>query len=48
MIRRRLAAVALAALTAVLLTIPGIASGAQAGDQTLVRAAHFAPRPAQG
>ena len=43
MIRRRLAAVALAALTAVLLTIPGIASGAQAGDQTLVRVAHFAP-----
>ena len=43
MIRRRLAAVALAALTAVLLTMPGIASGAQAGDQTLVRVAHFAP-----
>ena len=43
MIRRRLAAVALAALTAVLLTIPGIASGAQAGDQALVRVAHFAP-----
>ena len=43
MFRRRLAAVALAALTAVLLTVPGIASGAQAGDQALVRVAHFAP-----
>ena len=32
MFRRRLAAVALAALTAVLLIVPGIASGAQTGD----------------
>jgi Domain of unknown function (DUF4397) len=35
--------VALAALTAVLLIMPGIASGAQTGDQALVRVAHFAP-----
>ena len=43
MIRRRLAAVALAALTAALLTMPGTASGAQADGQALVRVAHFAP-----
>jgi hypothetical protein len=43
MIRRRLAAAALAALTAALLTMPEVASGAQAGDQALVRVAHFAP-----
>ena len=43
MLRRRLAAVALAALTAALFTMPGMASGAQAGDQALVRVAHFAP-----
>ena len=42
MLRRRLAAVALAALTAALFTMPGMASGAQAGE-TLVRVAHFAP-----
>jgi hypothetical protein len=43
MLRRRLAVVALAALTAVLLAMPGVASGAQAGEQALVRVAHFAP-----
>jgi Domain of unknown function (DUF4397) len=44
MFRRRLAAaVALAALTAALLAIPGAASGSQAADQALVRVAHFAP-----
>jgi Domain of unknown function (DUF4397) len=43
MLRRRLAAVALAALTAALFSMPGMASGAQAGDQALVRVAHFAP-----
>jgi hypothetical protein len=43
MLRRRLAAAALAALAAALLTMPGAASGAQAGDQALVRVAHFAP-----
>jgi Domain of unknown function (DUF4397) len=43
MLRRRLAAVVLAALTAALLAMPGAASGAQAGDQALVRVAHFAP-----
>jgi hypothetical protein len=43
MFRRRLAAVALAAMTAALLAMPGAASGAQADDQTLVRVAHFAP-----
>jgi len=43
MFRRRLAAAALAALTAALLALPGVASGAQAEDQTLVRVAHFAP-----
>jgi hypothetical protein len=43
MLRRRLAAVALAALAAALFTMPGMASGAQAGDQALVRVAHFAP-----
>jgi hypothetical protein len=42
MLRGRLAAAALAALTAVLLAMP-VASGAQPGDQTLVRVAHFAP-----
>ena len=42
--RRRLAAAAvLAALTAALLTMPGVAVGAQANDQSLVRVAHFAP-----
>jgi Domain of unknown function (DUF4397) len=43
MLRARLAAVALAALTAALLVLPGVASGAQAGNQALVRVAHFAP-----
>ena len=43
MLRRRLAAMALAALTAALLTLPGVAAGAQTGDQALVRVAHFAP-----
>jgi hypothetical protein len=43
MIRRRLAAATWAALTAALLTLPGVASGAQAGDRALVRVAHFAP-----
>jgi Domain of unknown function (DUF4397) len=43
MVRRPLAAAALAALTAALLAMPGVASGAQAGDQALVRVAHFAP-----
>ena len=40
---RRLAAVVLAALTAALLAMPGVAAGAQAGEQALVRVAHFAP-----
>jgi Domain of unknown function (DUF4397) len=43
MFRRRMAAVTLAALTAVLLIMPGAASGAQADEQALVRVAHFAP-----
>jgi hypothetical protein len=44
MFRQRLAAaVALAALTAALLAMPGAASGTQAADQALVRVAHFAP-----
>jgi hypothetical protein len=43
MVRRRLAAAALAALAVALVAVPGIASGAQAGDQALVRVAHFAP-----
>jgi Domain of unknown function (DUF4397) len=43
MFRRRMAAVTLAALTAVLLIMPGAASGAQADEQVLVRVAHFAP-----
>src|SRR5919202_1251444 len=43
MLRRRLAAVALAVLTAALFAMPGTASGAQAGDHALVRVAHFAP-----
>jgi hypothetical protein len=43
MVRRRLAAAALAALVVALLAVPGTASGAQAGDQALVRVAHFAP-----
>jgi hypothetical protein len=43
MVRRRLAAAALAALAVALVVVPGIASGAQAGDQALVRVAHFAP-----
>jgi len=43
MVRRRLAAAALAALAAALFTVPGVASGARAGDQALVRVAHFAP-----
>jgi hypothetical protein len=42
MLRRRLAAAVLAALTAALFAMPGVASGAQ-GDQALVRVAHFAP-----
>ena len=43
MLRRRLAAAALAALAAALLNLPGVAAGAQTGDQALVRVAHFAP-----
>src|SRR5919106_549020 len=43
MLRRRLAAAALAALTAALFLLPGAASGAQTQDQALVRVAHFAP-----
>jgi hypothetical protein len=43
MLRRRLAAAALAALTAALFLLPGAASGAQSQDQALVRVAHFAP-----
>jgi hypothetical protein len=43
MLRRRLAAMALAVLTAALFVMPGVASGAQGGDQALVRVAHFAP-----
>jgi hypothetical protein len=43
MFRRRLAAAALVASAAALLAVPGVASGAQAGDQALVRVAHFAP-----
>jgi hypothetical protein len=43
MLRRRLAAMALAAVTAALFVLPGVASGAQNGDQALVRVAHFAP-----
>jgi Domain of unknown function (DUF4397) len=43
MLGRRLAAVTLAALTAVLLSVPAAASGAQAGGQAQVRVAHFAP-----
>jgi hypothetical protein len=43
MLRRRLAGAALAALAAALLATAGVASGAQAGDQALVRVAHFAP-----
>jgi Domain of unknown function (DUF4397) len=43
MLRRRLAAAALAALAAVLVATPGAASGTQAGDQALVRVAHFTP-----
>ena len=42
--RRRLAAVVLAAVTAALLAMPGTAAaGAQAGEESLVRVAHFAP-----
>jgi hypothetical protein len=43
MLRRRLAAVVLAALTAAMLAMPGVAAGAQTGEQALVRVAHFAP-----
>jgi hypothetical protein len=43
MLRLRLAAVLLAALTAALLAMPGAASGAQTEQQALVRVAHFAP-----
>jgi Domain of unknown function (DUF4397) len=41
--RRRLAAGIGAALTAALLMMPGVAAGAQADQQSLVRVAHFAP-----
>jgi len=41
MVRRRLAAMGLAALTAALLVLPGTAFGAQ--EQAMVRVAHFAP-----
>jgi hypothetical protein len=43
MVRRGGAAAALAVLTAALPAVPGVAFGAQAGEQTLVRVAHFAP-----
>ena len=43
MFRRRLAAAALDALTATMFAVSGVASGAQSGDQALVRVAHFAP-----
>jgi Domain of unknown function (DUF4397) len=43
MFRRRLAVAGLAALTAALLAMPGVAFGAQAGEQAQVRVAHFAP-----
>jgi hypothetical protein len=44
LLRRRPAAAAVAALTAALLVLPGVAAaGAQTGDQALVRVAHFAP-----
>jgi Domain of unknown function (DUF4397) len=43
MLRRRLAAAAMVALTAALLVMPGAAAGAQADTQALVRVAHFAP-----
>ena len=43
MVRRRLAAAALVALSAALFMSPGAASGAQSQDQALVRVAHFAP-----
>jgi hypothetical protein len=41
--RRRLAAAVLAALTAAMLAVPGVAAGAQADEESLVRVAHFAP-----
>jgi hypothetical protein len=41
--RRRLAAGIVVALVAALLAMPGVAAGAQADDQSLVRVAHFAP-----
>ena len=41
--RRRLAAGIVAALTVALLTMPGVAAGAQADQQSLVRVAHLAP-----
>jgi Domain of unknown function (DUF4397) len=41
--RRRLAAGIVVALMAALVTMPGVAAGAQAGDESLVRVAHFAP-----
>jgi Domain of unknown function (DUF4397) len=40
---RRLAAGIVGALTATLLMTPGVAAGAQADEQSLVRVAHFAP-----
>jgi Domain of unknown function (DUF4397) len=43
MLRRRLAAAAMVALTAALLVMPGAAAGAQADTRALVRVAHFAP-----
>jgi hypothetical protein len=48
MVRRRLAAMGLAALTAVLLVLPGAASGAQGQAQAMVRVAHFAPGLLEG
>jgi hypothetical protein len=41
--RRRLAAGVVAAVTVALLVLPGVAAGAQADEQSLVRVAHFAP-----
>jgi hypothetical protein len=43
MLRRRLAAAALAGVMAALFAMPGVASGTQSGEQALVRVAHFAP-----
>jgi Domain of unknown function (DUF4397) len=41
--RRRLAAGVVAAVTVAVLIMPGVAAGAQADEQSLLRVAHFAP-----